>query len=198
MMASSPTSGSHPIRRRRLISSGLGCHFVSPRKPRDKRTTQTLVEVPGAEAKRRRILAAMERLMNPDHHALKSPLPPPLFTNSLPDPADNFIADDDVEMSVPEPESDSSPGEALSKALKRRIWPDRSTQTLYNSWSTLIPTLVEAQLQYSARTHGKPLEKIQKVISACSTLTCASKRTSLVCLFLDRKRWKIYQRRCLN
>ncbi|KAG2737671.1 hypothetical protein P692DRAFT_201672633, partial [Suillus brevipes Sb2] len=78
-----------------------------------------------------------------------------------------------------------SPGEALSKALKRRIWPDRSTQTLYNSWSTLIPTLVEAQLQYSARTHGKPLEKIQKVISACSTLTCASKRTSLVCLFLD-------------
>ncbi|KAG1901127.1 uncharacterized protein F5891DRAFT_911525, partial [Suillus fuscotomentosus] len=63
--------------------------------------------------------------------------------------------------------------------------PDRSTQTLYSSWSTLIPTLIRAQLQYSARTHGKPLEKIQKVISACGTLQCASKQTSLLCLFLD-------------
>ncbi|KAG2124876.1 hypothetical protein DEU56DRAFT_963177 [Suillus clintonianus] len=88
-------------------------------------------------------------------------------------------------MSVPEPESDSSPGEVPSNTLKHRIWPDRSTQTLYNSWSTLIPTLVEAQLQYSARTHGKPLERIQKVVSACRTLRCALKRTSLVCLFLD-------------
>ncbi|KAG2115640.1 hypothetical protein DEU56DRAFT_932629 [Suillus clintonianus] len=87
-----------------------------------------------------------------------------------PPSCDNFIADDGVEMSVPEPESDSSPGEVPSNTLKHRIWPDRSTQTLYNSWSTLIPTLVEAQLQYSARTHGKPLERIQKVVSACRTL----------------------------
>lgn len=126
---------------------------------------------------------------------LKSPLSPPLVTNTLPDSADDFIADDGVEMLVLESESDSSTGEVLSNlALKRRIWPVRPTQSLYNSWSTLIPTLVKAQLQYSARTHGKPLEKIQKVISACRTLRCASKRTSLVCLFLDRKRWKIYQR----
>ncbi|KAG0706003.1 hypothetical protein DFH29DRAFT_980719 [Suillus ampliporus] len=175
-MASSLSSGSSPSRRSQLVLSGLGRHFISPRKPRNKRTTQTLVEVPGAEAKRRRILAAMEQLMNPDRHASKSPLPPPLsVTNALPDPADNFITDDDVEI----------PGETLLKDLKRRIWPDRSTQTLYSSWSTLIPTLVEAQLQYSVQTHGKPLEKIQKVISACGTLQCASKRTSLVCLFLD-------------
>ncbi|KAG2051726.1 hypothetical protein BDR06DRAFT_847994, partial [Suillus hirtellus] len=64
------------------------------------------------------------------------------------------------------------------------IWPDRLTQTLYSSWSMLIPTLIKTQLQYSMQTHGKPLEKIQKVISVCGTLQYTSKWTSLLCLFL--------------
>ncbi|KAG1857649.1 hypothetical protein C8R48DRAFT_775569 [Suillus tomentosus] len=111
---------------------------------------------------------AMEQLMNPDSNTSKPSLPPPLSaTDAVPDPIDNFVTDD-VEMLVPEQESDFSPGEAPLKDLKHCIWPDRSTQTLYSSWSTLIPTLIEAQLQYSAQTHGKPLEKIQKVISTVS------------------------------
>ncbi|KAG1719291.1 hypothetical protein EDD22DRAFT_983371 [Suillus occidentalis] len=39
---------------------------------------------------------------------------------------------------------------------------------LYASWKTLIPTLVDAHLKYSARTHGRPLPELCPVISACA------------------------------
>ncbi|KAG1848710.1 hypothetical protein DFJ58DRAFT_662723, partial [Suillus subalutaceus] len=51
----------------------------------------------------------------------------------------------------------------------------------------LIPTLVDPQLKYHACTIGQGLEKTHKVISACATLTCAQKKTSLLCLFFDSK-----------
>ncbi|KAG1794166.1 uncharacterized protein HD556DRAFT_1205066, partial [Suillus plorans] len=66
---------------------------------------------------------------------------------------------------------------------KRRILPDNPTNILYENWRTLIPTLVDPQLKYYARTIGQGLEKTHKVISACATLTCAQKKTSLLCLF---------------
>ncbi|KAG2744422.1 hypothetical protein P692DRAFT_201808444 [Suillus brevipes Sb2] len=43
--------------------SGLGTHFSSPRKLRDKRKTQALVEVPGQKAKQRQLLAKMASLL---------------------------------------------------------------------------------------------------------------------------------------
>ncbi|KAG2098941.1 uncharacterized protein F5147DRAFT_549033, partial [Suillus discolor] len=61
--------------------------------------------------------------------------------------------------------------------------PDLTSTRLYNSWKTLIPTLVEAQLDYTARTLGAPLERTPKVLSLCSSHTCAQKCTSLTCIF---------------
>ncbi|KAG0695573.1 hypothetical protein DFH29DRAFT_984921 [Suillus ampliporus] len=68
---------------------------------------------------------------------------------------------------------------------KRRILPDKSTDTLYANWQKLIPTLVDPQLSYYARTLGQALEKTHNVISACGTHTCAHKRTNMLCLFFD-------------
>ncbi|KAG0699785.1 hypothetical protein DFH29DRAFT_780211, partial [Suillus ampliporus] len=53
--------------------------------------------------------------------------------------------------------------------------PDKSTDALYRSWLALIPTLVQPQVQYTARTQGQPLERVNEVISACTTLKCTGK-----------------------
>jgi hypothetical protein len=44
------------------LSTRLGIHYTSPVKPRDKKKTNSIVEVPGHEAKRRRLLAKLEML----------------------------------------------------------------------------------------------------------------------------------------
>ncbi|KAG2106671.1 hypothetical protein BD769DRAFT_1316587, partial [Suillus cothurnatus] len=65
----------------------------------------------------------------------------------------------------------------------RRTQPDLTSTRLYDSWKALIPTLVDIQLDYTARTLGAPLKRTPKVLSLCSSHTCAQKRTSLTCLF---------------
>jgi len=186
-MSSPQSHRTRPTRNAQLVSSGLGRHFVSPRKPRDKKKTQTVVNLPGADAKRRRLLAAMEELMTPQHQVSTSKPPSPhvlSIDNQLPDSGGDIITHD-VEILDLEPEPALKAEEAQAK---RRISPDQLADSLYSSWSTLIPTLVDVQLKYSARTHGKPFQNPHEVISAC-TLQCTStpKRTSLICLFFDRK-----------
>lgn len=188
-MASSPSTPGRvrPSRKSQVVSSGLGHHFVSPHKARDKKKSQVLIEIPGAEAKRRRLLAQMEQLMNPQHHQVsESPsLQMNTTTNDPPDPTENSFGDsNDVEMFVPEVEPDFTPEQPPSR---HRILPDKSTDTLYRSWLALIPTLVQPQVQYTARTQGQPLERVNEVISACTSLKCTGKRTTLICLFFDRK-----------
>lgn len=46
-------------------SSGLGLHFVSPKKSRDVKKTQAFVNIPGVNAKHKRLLDQMATLMNP-------------------------------------------------------------------------------------------------------------------------------------
>ncbi|KAG2125734.1 hypothetical protein DEU56DRAFT_873029 [Suillus clintonianus] len=67
----------------------------------------------------------------------------------------------------------------------RRVLPDNPTNILYANWQKLIPTLVDPQLKYYARTIGQGLEKTNQVISACATLSCTRKKTNLLCLFFD-------------
>ncbi|KAG0705807.1 hypothetical protein DFH29DRAFT_775569, partial [Suillus ampliporus] len=72
---------------------------------------------------------------------------------------------------------------AIDTPVKRRIVPDKSTNSLYYSWTALVPTLVNPLLRYFGRMQGKTLENIHPVISACGTPSCSPKRTTLVCLF---------------
>jgi hypothetical protein len=55
----------HPTRKAQVATFGLGHHFVSPRKAQDKWKTQTLVELPGAEAKCHQLLAEIKEVMKP-------------------------------------------------------------------------------------------------------------------------------------
>ena len=176
-MASSRTV--YPSRGAQRVSFGLGHHFVSPKKLRDKNKTQKSVEVPGMIAKRRRLLAQMEQLMNPK---------PKDTTNEVHAVEAEVISNMDDVTEIPDL---GNPGDSPSTLLsedsrdKRRITPDKSMDTLYASWKALIPTLIDLHLKYSARTLAMVLETLPKVISACSTVSCAQKRTQIVCLFFD-------------
>lgn len=147
--ARSPTGKVRPTCKSQLVSSGLGHHFVSPQKPQDKKKTQTLIKLPGAQAKWRHLLTLMEELMHPERQASNSSATPTdRAIEDLPLPKYDFITDD-VGMSISELElqADFTIGDTQSK---HHILPDKSTNTLYSSWSTLIPTLVEAQVKYYA------------------------------------------------
>ncbi|KAG2056569.1 hypothetical protein BDR06DRAFT_879750, partial [Suillus hirtellus] len=75
-----------------------------------------------------------------------------------------------------------------------QIMPDKSTNSLYHSWTALVPTLVNPLLCYFRQTQGKMLENICPVISACGTSSCSPKWTTLVCLFFDHKHMVMPQR----
>ncbi|KAG1904169.1 uncharacterized protein F5891DRAFT_1184351 [Suillus fuscotomentosus] len=182
-----------PTRKAQIVTSGLGHHFVSPRKARDKRKTQTLVELPGAEAKRRRLLAEMKELMKPrddleeQNLQVSSPHPSHNDTAKHPQHVEN---DDATALHFKDVETFDEPSvdiPAIDTPVKRRIAADRSASLLYGNWSDLIPTLISPLLLYLGQTQGKALEKTHSVISACAgTLSCTPKRTTLMCLFFDR------------
>ncbi|KAG2115497.1 hypothetical protein DEU56DRAFT_919407 [Suillus clintonianus] len=174
------TSVPAPTRGAQWVSSGLGQHFVSPKKPRDKKKTQKHVELPGVQAKRRQLQAHMHQLMGPEPK--QTEVRAAVETVSQADAfADIHIPDPDFEISS-EPPFDVPAEESQTK---RRILPDKATDSLYSSWQTLIPSLAEPHLKYSERTLATALDITPNVISACATLSCPQKRTSIACLFFD-------------
>ncbi|KIK98125.1 hypothetical protein PAXRUDRAFT_58541, partial [Paxillus rubicundulus Ve08.2h10] len=62
--------------------------------------------------------------------------------------------------------------------------PDPPAEHLYNSWKSLILTLVIPYLQYMSRTLGKPLSANSTLISHCQE-TWGS--TKILCLLFDHE-----------
>ncbi|KAG1887308.1 hypothetical protein F4604DRAFT_1917113 [Suillus subluteus] len=185
MPAIRPTRGAQPI------STGLGVHFVSPKKARDPKKTQMLVHIPGANSKHKRLLAQMAALMNPQ--MLTTQTPSSSSAPAQPEAPANFddtasypYDQDDSMVNDYQPDKGPCPTDLAPKDLGRRILPDKMANNLYTSWKALIPTLVDPHLKYSARTHGHPLAEICPVISACASSGCVQRQFSIVCLFFDR------------
>ncbi|KAG1786214.1 uncharacterized protein HD556DRAFT_1449950 [Suillus plorans] len=137
------------------MSSGLGTHCSSPRKLRDKRKTQVLVEVPGQKAKQRQLLTKMASLLA---GSVKPKETSPVLAEME---ADTAVLEENANEAwedILEPHDNCSPQPASQSTASRRTQPDLTSTRLYDSWKTLIPTLVETQLDYTARTLGAPLE----------------------------------------
>ncbi|KAG2104041.1 uncharacterized protein F5147DRAFT_775752 [Suillus discolor] len=78
---------------------------------------------------------------------------------------DAVVLENDVNEAwedVPEPHDNCSPQSPSQSTPSRRTQPDLTSTRLYDSWKALIPTLVEIQLDYTARTLGVPLERTPK------------------------------------
>ena len=193
-------------RRAQVTSRGLGKHFESPKRPRDKRQTQHMVEIPGQTLKRRRLLERLEELQrksitdavqeNDDilsNDAVEVDIND--FTADL-DPGDEDYVPSDVEPEIVEDAHeqtsqgarDLSHGTETQTAMpRRRVLPDAPAERLYANWKVLIPTLVSPYLHYMSRTLGKPLSPNPQSISLCKTDDCPRKSTKLLALLFDRK-----------
>jgi hypothetical protein len=80
---------------RQLTTGGLGVHFSSPVKCRDKRKTLTIVHVPGHQYKKQLLLKEIEYLL---HRSSQSPTPEvPEGPDSVPqDAVEHHIIEDDT------------------------------------------------------------------------------------------------------
>ncbi|KAG1837541.1 hypothetical protein F4604DRAFT_1692187 [Suillus subluteus] len=158
-----------------LTTSGFGTQFVSPRKPRDKRKTQTLVELPGQKTKQLKLQAKLAALLAGKSSSEQmttnelDTLPLTAISSNENTPADTcedlFLFENDAPPLI-EPE-DSIP------------------QLNTSEFSTPIPTLVDVQLSYTQRTIGRVLERPVMVLSACHSQKCAQRHTTMIGLFFD-------------
>ncbi|KAG2087542.1 uncharacterized protein F5147DRAFT_790688 [Suillus discolor] len=97
---------------------------------------------------------------------------------------DLFFFEDEVPP-LTEPQ-DSIPLLNTSEFIpNRHILPDIAAAQLYDTWKILIPTLVDAQLEYTQRTIGKFVKRPPMILSACHSQKCAQKRTTMIGLFFD-------------
>ncbi|KAG0697549.1 hypothetical protein DFH29DRAFT_1003608 [Suillus ampliporus] len=156
-------------RKAQFASSGLGQHFISPRKARYKRKTQVLVELPGAELKRHRLLAQMQQLLNHTPSQM-TPSPCTVLGGHAGEVADINMFDDldstGINVEMPEEIFSTRHANSGSDLHNRRVLPDNPINILYANWQKLIPTLVDPQLKYYARTIGQGLEKTNKFVDA--------------------------------
>ncbi|KAH0832248.1 hypothetical protein J3R83DRAFT_13222, partial [Lanmaoa asiatica] len=179
-------------RRAQVAFGGLGKHFESPHRPRDKRKTQRYVEVAGHSAKRRQLASQLEQLLS------EFPSSPPI--NDISDPSDHEIAYEDYldptdQDFVP---SDSEyypmhvddtqlPEEDLHTQCPARNprLPDLAAERSCSNWKTVIPTLIKPYLHYISRTFGKPVPPLSSSISLCGRFECARKPVNILCLLFD-------------
>ncbi|KAF8120229.1 hypothetical protein EV363DRAFT_1191626 [Boletus edulis] len=178
-------------RRAQTTIGGLGKHFTSPKRPRDKKQTQRLIENPGQALKRRRLLDRLELLQqkpvdsiqenNRDDTLTNGALHEDIteFTGDL-DPGDEDYIPSDAEPDViqdthtqtDQETCDNRCSETRTTESHRRILPDVPAERLYASWKELIPNLVSSYLHYMSRTVGRPLPSNPQSISLCKTGDC--------------------------
>ncbi|KIM53545.1 hypothetical protein SCLCIDRAFT_138868 [Scleroderma citrinum Foug A] len=76
-------------------------------------------------------------------------------------------------------------GETQLTTSNQCITPNPPSEYLYNSWKTLIPTLVLPFLNYMSRTLGKPLLPCSPSILLCKQNNCEQKMMKILCLLFD-------------
>ena len=180
-------------RRAQPVTHGLGKHFESPRRPRDKTRTNAIVHVPGQASKRRYALARLAQLQSTtaadtfescDHEPDSTDIPweKDVVDDSVMD--EEYVpSDTDYNMQDGEPDI----GETRATTSNRRIIPDPPAQRLYSNWRSLIPTLIVPFLNYTSRTRGKPLPTFLPYISLCKQNDCERKVNKVLCLLFDRE-----------
>ncbi|KAG1740564.1 hypothetical protein EDD22DRAFT_982220 [Suillus occidentalis] len=93
---------------------------------------------------------------------------------------------DDYVVTADQPDQPAShPTDVKHENPGHRLLPDKMSYNLHSAWKALVPTLVDAFLKYSARTHGHPLPEARPVISACAKRGYVQRQILIICLFFD-------------
>jgi hypothetical protein len=165
-------------RDKQLTSAGLGKHFASPKKQRDKKKTTTYVHLPAKDLKRKTLLAKFAALQQGS-----VPVPVESHTDNAHIPADFIdepleIATDDFESSIPASDTPK---------LTRRILPDTEAARLYTSWKKLLPSLLDPFLAYTNSSMARAIIPAGDLASQCTVQGCPSKSAQIQCLYFDRE-----------
>ena len=153
--------------------SGMGQHFTSPKRRRDKRKSQTEVVIPGQDAKRQRLRQRLDDLLN---RKLPAMPPPPVTNDSLLDAV--------IEDATGNTDSIQHVDDDVNEEIHHKSTPSVAMSRLYDNWHTVIPSIIQPYLQYLAETIGKPLTRPDATLIGCHR-GCEPKRTSLLCLHFD-------------
>jgi len=166
---------------RALLSTtaGMGQHFSTPKKRRNKKKTQAHVILPGHSTKRQRLLQHLDDIFNDKSCEPEPPSSPPTVFS----PDDGIIdPSSPVDDTLFQHLADEPPHEdVIGSDSVRSITADR----LYESWSMVIPTIIESYLRYLTDTIGKPLSMHDTLLHNCHG-DCEPKCSSLLCLYFDR------------
>ncbi|KIK13809.1 hypothetical protein PISMIDRAFT_17742 [Pisolithus microcarpus 441] len=163
MSAGHPSRSSLPI-----TTKGMGRHFCSPRKPRNKKKTSTTVPIRTHAFKRQRLLDELADLLSPP-----SPEPGSHIGSATTSPTHHF-----AELPEPiEPEEelftlDSEEALSGNATVKQTCTthPTEKSISLCASWKAVIRTIINPFIKYTTAMLGKPLPILGSPLSSCTAL----------------------------
>ena len=171
-----------------VTTMGMGRHFTSPRRTRDKKKSWTIASVPEHASKWQKLLDELGDLLAAQPSELKPLLDsgieaasPTLWTEELPEvlPMESeelvFTFDDE---------------DMLCGAMEERVHtscPTNRSISVCAGWKALIPAIIDPFLKYTTVTLGQPLVTLGSCLSLCTSNCQEQKLTTIVCLFLDHK-----------
>lgn len=166
----------HTSRARHLTTSGLGKHYTSPKKLRDKRKSDKIVIPLGQSAKHRLLLHKLNCLRKkPEFGSVPDDPHWEDVTEQAMDPeADLYNA---LHAPAPPGAPVDIPAVKLSTAASIR---------LHASWVEILPHLVPPLLHYLSSSVGSVMAPVNDIHSKCSQ-ACAPKRIRILCLYFDRE-----------
>jgi len=168
---------------------GLGVHFASPMKRRDKRKSSTIVHIPGHHFKCQALLGDIQTLMHQT-----SQLPPPkdaIDESMLMDTTvdESTLMDTTVDDTVTTGETiecDQAPPSVRRDTGKRRLLPDDEAYLLYDRWKSILPSLVDPLLSYDKASMGRVFQPTSDILCSCSSFACSKKAIPITTLYFDR------------
>ena len=169
------TQSSQPI-----TTKGMGRHFTSPRKARDKKKSWIIASLPGHASKRQKLLDKLGELLAAQPSDLKSSL------NGDVEAASPTPRPEELLEALPiEPEEtlftfdDKDTCDAMEECV-RPSCPTTRSISMCVDWKALIPTIIDPFLKYTVAALGSRL-------SSCISNCQEQKLTTILCLFFDRK-----------
>ena len=168
-----------------ITTKGMGVHFSSPRKKRNKKKTSTIVTIPGHALKRQKLHDEIEALL-----LAPSSIEPSVSENHSFQAASPIPEPTEPQENLPMELEDTSTFESevhCDSAAAERVRTPCTTSSLCASWKAIIPTIIEPFINYTAATVGKPLSVLSPSISSCVAHCQEQKSTAVLCLCFDRK-----------
>ena len=177
-----------------ITTKGMGLHFSSPHKARNKKKMSTAVNIPGRSFKCQKLLNELQDLLTPP------PLEPRLSENHSFQAASHIPEPMEPQESLPMEFEDTFTFVTVTcdSATVEHIHTSRSTSSICASWKAILPTIIEPFINYTVATLGKPLSVLTSSLSSCVVHCQEQKSTTVLCLCFDHKYFQYIVTSLLN